>query len=677
MKDYVNFCLTVILQRFGPSAHQVAQVLVQRNGLCLADIARRSHLLPDTVLHVLTVLLQHDIIRVTAPLSAVKPDKSQLNKDRRAKVCRRPVRRNGGDSDDDFGDDDDYTVNEPASISGQTTGAAAGLFGDRGSGGPLSTVYRQRRLGIAHPSIVTLRDGNGNPIGNPGARAAATHKRLHYYLDLNIIRGFSRLTDYILIARRLWGDEGMAIVEEFAAMGKRTAAQVVTAVVARIEAQNATAERNRLQEEAEEDGEMPLPDLTSLDVMAALPEGLLSVILEKGDNLDPETRKRVIAAVSATSASLEEKVVKTVRKLIDGNYLVPSTNYCDEKMSQRASRKRRLEGAGPQSSADVKAIEEGKSDPLGLSGSASAAGAGAAAVADMGAAVKSTHLTLCHDRFSLHMLSDMAYGYVAGLAGHDAARITVALLKHHLDGADKGGFTEDRIMVLVNSLEAGELPEDAPEAPPLLPAAVATAVARLCHISMDVIAPIRSAAGAHASSSGPFYLLPERLLQRMRLDAAKTIIRERCGALAARVFALLSDRSRLEEKQISDLTLIPKKEAKEALYSLLQSHFVELQEVPRTADRQPSKAFYLWSLPYTTLGATVLAAALRSWGNLQLRMGAESAPLQGLLDKTNARVQLSDAEHQKVNLWAYKLAKVDVVSRGLNQLVLLFKDFTV
>ena len=55
------------------------------------------------------------------------------------------------------------------------------------------------------------------------------------------------------------------------------------------------------------------------------------------------------------------------------------------------------------------------------------------------------------------------------------------------------------------------------------------------------------------------------------------IVRERFGSKCLRVFRLLLLKKVLEQKQVVDMAMIPSKEARELLYSLLAENFVSLQ----------------------------------------------------------------------------------------------------
>ena len=65
--------------------------------------------------------------------------------------------------------------------------------------------------------------------------------------------------------------------------------------------------------------------------------------------------------------------------------------------------------------------------------------------------------------------------------------------------------------------------------------------------------------------------------ERMCQAVLESVVRERFGSKPLRLFRLLLLKKHLEQKQISDTALIPNKESKEMLYSLLAENFVSLQ----------------------------------------------------------------------------------------------------
>lgn len=53
-------------------------------------------------------------------------------------------------------------------------------------------------------------------------------------------------------------------------------------------------------------------------------------------------------------------------------------------------------------------------------------------------------------------------------------------------------------------------------------------------------------------------------------------------------------RGQLEQKQVADIAMQPHKETRELLYRMLRAGYMQLQDIPRTSDRAPSRCFYTW-----------------------------------------------------------------------------------
>lgn len=101
-----------------------------------------------------------------------------------------------------------------------------------------------------------------------------------------------------------------------------------------------------------------------------------------------------------------------------------------------------------------------------------------------------------------------------------------------------------------------------------------------------------------------------RRLRRRVLEAAT---RERHGDYGLRIVRLLLDSGKLDEKQvrsflqtmfklidhfqISKVTMMAAKDVRPLLLALSTDSMVSIQEVPKSADRNPSRTFYLWYVP--------------------------------------------------------------------------------
>ncbi|KAK9685552.1 RNA polymerase III subunit C82, partial [Basidiobolus ranarum] len=80
----------------------------------------------------------------------------------------------------------------------------------------------------------------------------------------------------------------------------------------------------------------------------------------------------------------------------------------------------------------------------------------------------------------------------------------------------------------------------------------------------------------------------------LKTRLVESVIKEKYGSISHRIFRILSNRQKLDEKQISKIALVPGKVAREKLHQLAMAGLVELQEVPKSMDRVPSRTYYLW-----------------------------------------------------------------------------------
>ena len=69
--------------------------------------------------------------------------------------------------------------------------------------------------------------------------------------------------------------------------------------------------------------------------------------------------------------------------------------------------------------------------------------------------------------------------------------------------------------------------------------------------------------------------------------------------------------------------MVPQKEAKEMLYTLLAEHFVTVQEVPRSQDYAPARSFYLFTVSLPQLSRMLLERCYKIAGNVKTRWLSE------------------------------------------------------
>jgi len=115
--------------------------------------------------------------------------------------------------------------------------------------------------------------------------------------------------------------------------------------------------------------------------------------------------------------------------------------------------------------------------------------------------------------------------------------------------------------------------------------------------------------------------------------ACATVVQERFGSKACRVFRLLIQKKLLEQKQIGELAMIPFKEVKELLYKLFEERFIKIQEVSKTSDYAPSRTFYLFGVDMPQVSRLLLSKCYQAIGNLMARRKHEMEENKRLLEK--------------------------------------------
>jgi len=108
-----------------------------------------------------------------------------------------------------------------------------------------------------------------------------------------------------------------------------------------------------------------------------------------------------------------------------------------------------------------------------------------------------------------------------------------------------------------------------------------------------------------------------------QIQVAETTIKERFGVVACRIFRLLVNTPQLEQKQVSEMAMVPLKDCREILGKLLKHEYVRMQEVARTADHAPSRTSYLWKVDIPSVLSKIALEIEIAADNLNMRFSYE------------------------------------------------------
>jgi len=141
--------------------------------------------------------------------------------------------------------------------------------------------------------------------------------------------------------------------------------------------------------------------------------------------------------------------------------------------------------------------------------------------------------------------------------------------------------------------------------------------------------------------NGKYMLNLAQMTAAIRQLALETAVLNRCGETACRLFRLLLRFRanggcpkiedgvprvyRLELKQLAELGLMPEKEARPLLWTLMSAGYASLQEVPRSVDHNPRTTCYLWYVDLPRAYRAFEAQLLQTHARLATMLEAEQS----------------------------------------------------
>nr|XP_005991739.1 PREDICTED: DNA-directed RNA polymerase III subunit RPC3 [Latimeria chalumnae] len=154
------------------------------------------------------------------------------------------------------------------------------------------------------------------------------------------------------------------------------------------------------------------------------------------------------------------------------------------------------------------------------------------------------------------------------------------------------------------------------------------------YLTLLVDDPMEFVGKAGESGGGMYAINLHKALACLARATLESVVQERFGSRSARIFRLLLRKRHLEQKQVEDFGMIPAKEAKDMMYTLLSENLVSLQEIPKTPDHAPSRTFYLYTVNTLPAAETLLFHSHQTVANLIERRQFETKENKRLLEKS-------------------------------------------
>ncbi|KAH8829625.1 hypothetical protein DL96DRAFT_1598899 [Flagelloscypha sp. PMI_526] len=173
--------------------------------------------------------------------------------------------------------------------------------------------------------------------------------------------------------------------------------------------------------------------------------------------------------------------------------------------------------------------------------------------------------------------------------------------------------------------------------------------------------------------------------RRLRRRVIESFTREKYGQEGVRMLRLLYESGKLDEKQISKIVMLPAKDVRPLLLSMATDSLVSIQEVPKSADRNPTRTFYLWYVDQAKAFSVILGNLYKMLYNIISRRRAESEDptLRAVIEKTQ-RTDVSQDESLLTRLdqeilekWREKQLKLMVLEMRVEETVFVVRDLAV
>ncbi|KAG0224909.1 RNA polymerase III subunit C82 [Actinomortierella wolfii] len=181
--------------------------------------------------------------------------------------------------------------------------------------------------------------------------------------------------------------------------------------------------------------------------------------------------------------------------------------------------------------------------------------------------------------------------------------------------------------------------------------------------------------------SGQYVVNLKQAAKVMKHRVIEGMVSSRFGGHYVRIMNMLLEKGKSEEKQISKWAMMPVKDVREKLTTLYTFGVLNMQEVPKSADRAPSRTFYLWEVLPDRASAALVEKLIHTMANLRQRRFVERAKRQILLEKcerTDVQANdglLSSGDKRELEVLNNMLEMLEVQELRIADMVMTLRDF--
>ncbi|KAF8599598.1 hypothetical protein BDV93DRAFT_497587 [Ceratobasidium sp. AG-I] len=182
-----------------------------------------------------------------------------------------------------------------------------------------------------------------------------------------------------------------------------------------------------------------------------------------------------------------------------------------------------------------------------------------------------------------------------------------------------------------------------------------------------------SISGGGGGGGGKVAIELEAITRRLKRGVLEGAVRDRWGDHACRILRVLDEKGKLHEDHIAKIAMLAPNDVRVIVNTLNTANIVALQEVPKSADRQPARTIYLWYIDSARAHATVLASLHDTLGNCVERLDTEKERVQSIIDKRDRsdiagdETRLDRGEREDLREWEAKRDKLLVLTQRVEE----------
>ncbi|KAG6897841.1 hypothetical protein C0992_010329 [Termitomyces sp. T32_za158] len=174
----------------------------------------------------------------------------------------------------------------------------------------------------------------------------------------------------------------------------------------------------------------------------------------------------------------------------------------------------------------------------------------------------------------------------------------------------------------------------------------------------------------------------EIIVRRLRRRVIESVTRERHGAEGVRLLRLLLNTGKMDEKQVSKVAMMAAKDSRPLLAALAADSLISTQEVPKSADRNPTRTFYLWYVDLNKAYSVILGNLYKTLYNIRMRRRAEmeASDVRAVLEKrersdvSQDESLLSRLERDILKEWEMRQKRLTVLEMRVEETMFILKD---